>query len=213
LNRAERILVTGAAGFIGSSPTDRLLREGRRVLGFDCFDPFYAEAHKRRNLRAAQVSDGSELVEADIRGAEGLARVFAAGRFDAVVHLAALAGVRPSLEQPARYADVNVHGTAALLEAAARHGRPRVVFASSSSVCGESSDGPFRETDAVERPITPYAVTKRAAELVAHTFHCAHGRSITCARISAARDALGYAPAVAFEDGVRCFAAWLREEA
>jgi UDP-glucuronate 4-epimerase len=318
LSRAERILVTGAAGFIGSSLTDRLLREGRSVLGLDCFDPFYPESHKRRNLRGAQASDRFELVEADIRDAKAVERVFASERFDAAVHLAALAGVRPSLEQPARYADVNVHGTATLLEAAVRHGGPRVVFASSSSVYGERSEGPFRETDPVERPISPYAATKRAAELVAHTFHHARGLSVTCARIftvygprqrpdlairkfaelmlagrpipvfgdgsslrdytyiddlveglvravdrdlgfrllnlaagrqvrllelieeleraldipaqieweppqvgdvpqtwgdiSAAREALGYAPAVAFEEGVRRFAAWLREE-
>jgi UDP-glucuronate 4-epimerase len=183
LSRAERILITGAAGFIGSSLTDRLLCEGRRVLGLDCFDPFYPESHKRRNLRAALASDRFALVEADIRDAKAVERVFATERFDAVVHLAALAGVRPSLEQPARYADVNVRGTAVLLEAAVRHGGPRVVFASSSSVYGERTEGPFRETDPVERPISPYAATKRAAELVAHTFHHAHGLSVTCARI------------------------------
>jgi UDP-glucuronate 4-epimerase len=100
-----------------------------------------------------------------------------------VVHLAALAGVRPSIERPSAYADVNVHGTSVVLDAAARHGGPRVVFASSSSVYGEREDGPFRESDPVERPISPYAATKRAGELVAHTFHHAHGLSVTCARI------------------------------
>jgi len=97
--------------------------------------------------------------------------------------LGALAGVRASLERPAAYADVNVHGTADLLEAAARFGCPHVVFASSSSVYGEREDGPFKETDPVVRPISPYAATKRAGELLAHTFHHAHGLSITCARI------------------------------
>jgi UDP-glucuronate 4-epimerase len=110
-------------------------------------------------------------------------RVFAEHRPDAVVHLAALAGVRHSLERPAEYADVNVHGTSVVLEAAVRHGGPRVVFASSSSVYGEREDGPFRESDPVERPISPYAATKRAGELVAHTFHYAFGASVTCARI------------------------------
>jgi len=110
-------------------------------------------------------------------------RLFAEERPDALVHLAALAGVRPSLERPAEYTDVNVGGTAVLLEAAVRHGAPRVLFASSSSVYGEREDGPFRESDPVERPVSPYAATKRAGELIAHAFHHATGLSVTCARI------------------------------
>jgi UDP-glucuronate 4-epimerase len=102
---------------------------------------------------------------------------------DAVVHLAARAGVRPSLERPADYADVNVLGTTHVLDAAVHAGVPHVVFASSSSVYGERSEGPFKETDRVERPISPYAATKRAGELVAHTFHHIHGLTVTCARI------------------------------
>jgi len=109
--------------------------------------------------------------------------VFRAGGFGGVVHLAALAGVRPSLERPTGYADVNVAGTSSVLDAAARHGAPRVVFASSSSVYGERESGPFRETDPVERPVSPYAATKRAGELVAHSFHHAHGLPVVCARI------------------------------
>jgi UDP-glucuronate 4-epimerase len=175
--------VTGAAGFIGSTLTERLLAEGRSVVGLDSFDPFYPESQKRRNLAAAQRSRAFTLVEADLRDAPALRRVFADHRFDAVVHLAALAGVRPSLERPAEYADVNVHGTGVLLEALVRAGGPRVVFASSSSVYGERTDGPFRETDPVERPVSPYAATKRAGELLAHTFHHATGLSVTCARI------------------------------
>jgi UDP-glucuronate 4-epimerase len=183
LTACERLLVTGAAGFIGSTLTERLLAEGRRVVGFDSFDPFYPESHKQANLASALRSGGFSLVRADLRDAAALRRVFTGERFDAVVHLAALAGVRPSLERPAEYADVNVRGTAALLEAAVRAGGPRVVFASSSSVYGERSDGPFRESDPVERPVSPYAATKRAGELVAHTFHHAWGLSVTCARI------------------------------
>jgi UDP-glucuronate 4-epimerase len=99
------------------------------------------------------------------------------------VHLAALAGVRPSLERPSVYADVNVTGTSVVLEAAVRHAGARVVFASSSSVYGERKTGPFRETDPVERPVSPYAATKKAGELVAHTFHHAHGLPVVCARI------------------------------
>jgi len=183
MSRPARILVTGAAGFVGSTLVDRLLAEGREVVGLDSFDPFYPEAEKQRNLGSALGTPAFRLVRADIRSADTIDSLFREARFDSVVHLAALAGVRPSLERPSVYADVNVHGTSVVFEAAARHGLPRVVFASSSSVYGEREDGPFRETDPVERPISPYAATKRAGELVAHTFYYAHRLSITCARI------------------------------
>lgn len=183
MSAPERVLVTGAAGFIGSTLVERLLAEGREVVGYDSFDPYYAEDAKRRNLATALRSSSYRLVEGDIRAPDAVARVFAEARPEGVVHLAALAGVRPSLERPAEYADVNVHGTSVLLEEAVRRDGPRFVFASSSSVYGERSDGPFRETDPVERPISPYAATKRSGELVAHTFHHAHGLRITCARI------------------------------
>jgi UDP-glucuronate 4-epimerase len=183
VSRPGTVLVTGAAGFIGSTLADRLLAEGRRVVGVDSFDPFYPEAQKRRNLARAATHGGFRLERADVRDAAALARIFASGPIDAVVHLAALAGVRPSLERPGDYADVNVLGTTRVLDAAVRAGVGHVVFASSSSVYGERSDGPFRESDPVERPISPYAATKRAGELVAHTFHHLHGLSVTCARI------------------------------
>ena len=177
-----RVLVTGAAGFIGSTLVDRLLSEGREVVGLDSFDDFYSEAEKLDNLAGAQESDRFRLVRGDIRDVELVDRLFEQGRFQAVVHLAALAGVRPSLERPAAYADVNVNGTSILLAAATRFGSPRFVFASSSSVYGERSDGPFREEDRVDRPVSPYAATKKAGELVAHTFHSAHGLEVTCVR-------------------------------
>ena len=183
MSRPERVLVTGAAGFIGSTLVDRLLSEGREVVGYDSFDPFYPEEQKLRNLESAKKSSSFRLERGDIRDADRVRRLFDEGRFGAVVHLAALAGVRPSLERPAVYADVNVHGTSLILEEIARHDVPQLVFASSSSVYGEREDGPFRETDPVERPISPYAATKRAGELIAHSFHHAHGTSITCARI------------------------------
>jgi UDP-glucuronate 4-epimerase len=173
MSRAERVLVTGAAGFIGSTLVDRLLSEGRSVVGFDNFDPFYDEAEKRRNLASALESSDFRLVRGDIRDAKAVDALFEGGRFDAVVHLAALAGVRPSLERPVEYADVNVLGTSVLLQAAVGHDNPLFVFASSSSVYGERDDGPFRETDRVDRPVSPYASTKKAGELVGHTFH--HG--------------------------------------
>jgi UDP-glucuronate 4-epimerase len=183
MSRPDRVLVTGAAGFIGSTLVERLLGEGRQVVGLDSFDPYYPEEAKRRNLRTALASSDYQLIEGDIRDPDAVERAFDAARPEGVVHLAALAGVRPSLERPAEYADVNVLGTTRLLEAAVRHAGPRFVFASSSSVYGEREDGPFRETDPVERPVSPYAATKRSGELVAHTFHHAHGLEVTCARI------------------------------
>ncbi len=179
----ERVLVTGGAGFIGSTLVDRLLAEGREVVALDSFDPYYEETEKRANLRGALAHPRFRLERGDIRDGGALARVVGGAGFGAIVHLAALAGVRPSLEQPARYADVNVHGTACVLEAAVRAGVPHVVFASSSSVYGERPEGTFRETDPVDRPISPYAATKRAGELVAHSFHSAEGVTVTCARI------------------------------
>jgi UDP-glucuronate 4-epimerase len=197
--------VTGAAGFIGSTLVDRLLADGCQVVGLDSFDPFYPREDKRRNLARARDCSTFQLVEGDIRDAQAVARVFEGGRFDAVVHLAALAGVRPSLERPAAYADVNVVGTATLLEAAVRHGGPQFVFASSSSVYGERTDGPFRETDAVERPVSPYAATKRAAELLAHSFHHAHGLPVTCLRLFTA-----YGPRQRPDLAIRKFAALMQ---
>lgn len=183
MSRVGSVLVTGAAGFIGSTLCERLLGEGRRVIGLDSFDPFYPPAQKRRNLRAAQDHAGFQLIEGDVRDPDAVRRAFAAGPCDALVHLAALAGVRPSLERPSEYADVNVRGTSLLLEEAQRRGA-RVVFASSSSVYGERADGePFRESDPAVAPVSPYAATKRAGELLAHSFHAARGLSVVCARI------------------------------
>ena len=205
MSRAESVLVTGAAGFIGSHLVDRLLAEGREVVGLDNFDPFYPASEKRRNLEAARAHSGFQLVQGDIRDAELVDGVMGETRFGAVVHLAALAGVRPSLERPAAYADVNVNGSAVLLEAAVRHGNPRFVFASSSSVYGERADGPFRETDRVDRPISPYAATKKAGELLAHSFHSAHGLDVTCVRFFTA-----YGPRQRPDLAIRRFAELMR---
>jgi UDP-glucuronate 4-epimerase len=183
MTTTNRILVTGAAGFIGSTLVDRLLAEGREVVGLDSFDPFYSKERKLRNLEEARTSPRFRLERIDVRDADAIGTLFSRERFDAVAHLAALAGVRPSLERPLAYFDVNVNGTAVLLDAAARHQIPRFVLASSSSVYGERKGGPFRETDRVERPISPYAASKRAAELIAHTFHHTKGLPIACVRI------------------------------
>jgi UDP-glucuronate 4-epimerase len=175
-----RILVTGAAGFIGSNLVDRLLRDGHDVVGLDCFDDFYSQSLKRANLEIALAHPGFELVEHDIRASRAIESLFDRARPEAVIHLAARAGVRPSIERPALYADVNVTGTANLLQAACRiEPRPRFVFASSSSVYGDRAEGPFRESDPVDLPVSPYAATKKACELLAHTFHHLHGLPVT----------------------------------
>lgn len=176
----RHVLVTGGAGFIGSHLVDRLLADGDTVTALDSFDTFYDPARKRANLRGAARHPRFRLVEADIRDAARVAAAVAEARPDAIVHLAARAGVRPSIEQPALYAEVNVQGTVHLLDSACRlDPRPRFVYASSSSVYGDRPDAPFRETDPVDHPVSPYAATKRACELLAYTFHHLHGLPVT----------------------------------
>ena len=206
MSRPARVLVTGAAGFIGSTLSGCLLAQGREVVGLDSLDPYYPVEMKRRNLAALESSPGFRFVRGDVRDPETLAAVFAGAPLDGVAHLAALAGVRPSLERPAEYADVNVVGSARVFEACVEAGVERVVFASSSSVYGERLDGePFRETDLVERPISPYAATKRAGELLAHSFHHGHGLRVVCARIFTA-----YGPRQRPDLAVRAFAERIR---
>jgi UDP-glucuronate 4-epimerase len=175
-----KVLVTGGAGFIGSNLVDRLLVEGNEVVVLDNFDPFYPESRKRANLAQALASPRCRLVELDIRDAEGVARLFEQVRPDAVVHLAARAGVRPSIDDPALYTAVNVLGTVHLLQSACRLSPlPRFVYASSSSVYGDRPTAPFRENDPVDHPVSPYAATKKACELLAHAFHHLHGLPVT----------------------------------
>jgi UDP-glucuronate 4-epimerase len=172
--------VTGGAGFIGSHLVDRLLRDGRDVVVVDDFDPFYPRAAKEANLAAALAHPRCRLVEMDVRDAAGVDALFREARPDAIVHLAAKAGVRPSIAEPALYTDVNVTGTVRWLEAASRlEPRPRFVYASSSSVYGDRASAPFRETDPVDAPVSPYAASKRAVELLAHAFHHLHGLPVT----------------------------------
>ncbi len=175
-----RTIVTGGAGFIGSNLVDRLLADGGEVVVVDSFDPFYPRAEKEANLAAALASPRCRLEELDIRNAEAAARLVESVRPDAIVHLAACAGVRPSIADPRRYADVNVLGTIAWLEAATRIAPlPRFVYASSSSVYGDRDDPPFRESDPVDRPVSPYAATKHSSELMAHTYHHLKGLPVT----------------------------------
>ncbi|HKY32805.1 MAG TPA: NAD-dependent epimerase/dehydratase family protein [Candidatus Polarisedimenticolia bacterium] len=178
------ILVTGAAGFIGSHLTGRLLGRGDRVVALDNFDSFYDPGIKRRNLSAAAAGAGERftLVEGDLRDRATLEALFQAHRPDAVVHLAARAGVRPSIEDPLLYDDVNVKGTALLLEACRRHGTGKMVFGSSSSVYGDTTAVPFSEDARVDRPVSPYAATKAANELQCHAYHHLFGLDVFCLR-------------------------------
>jgi UDP-glucuronate 4-epimerase len=176
------ILITGAAGFIGSHLAERLCARGDEVVGIDNFDPFYGRAVKEANLAVLRRGPRFSLVEGDIRDAAALERAFAQRRPDLVVHLAALAGVRPSLADPARYADVNVTGTQRVIDAAAAHGVRRLVFASSSSVYGLDSEPPFKESDPCLKPVSPYASTKRAGELLLFTAHHLNALDVTCLR-------------------------------
>ncbi|MBL8745658.1 MAG: GDP-mannose 4,6-dehydratase [Phycisphaerae bacterium] len=176
----RKILVTGAAGFIGSHVAHALLARGASVVALDHFDTFYDPALKRTNIReleraAAESGSPFRLVERDIRDEEAMRILFERERFDGVIHLAARAGVRPSIAEPALYASVNVFGTTVLLEAARRAGCGRFVCASSSSVYGNNSKVPFAESDPVDHPISPYAATKKACELIGHTFHHLYG--------------------------------------
>jgi UDP-glucuronate 4-epimerase len=169
-----KILVTGGAGFIGSHVVEALLRRGDEVTVVDDFNDYYDPAIKRRNLSAIIRHPCFSLVEGDIRDRaliEGLLR----REFEVVVHLAARAGVRPSLKDPVLYETVNVIGLLNLLEAAVEFGRPRFVFASSSSVYGLSPRLPWREDDPVDCPISPYAVTKRMGELLCYNYNHIHG--------------------------------------
>ena len=176
------ILVTGGAGFIGSHLVEALLRDGRDVVVLDNFDSFYDPAVKRRNLAGFAGRPGFTLVEGDIRDEKRVEAVFGSHPIGVVVHLAARAGVRPSIEQPLLYSDVNLNGTVVLLEACRRHNVGKFVFGSSSSVYGNNPKVPFAEKDDVERPISPYAATKRAGELLCATYHALYRLNVFCLR-------------------------------
>ena len=176
------VLVTGGAGFIGSHLADRLLARGDRVAVLDDFNDFYDPRQKRANVSPHLGHPRYRLVEGDIRDRALVFRLFAEERFDAVLHLAARAGVRPSLSQPVLYEEVNCVATWHLLEAAVAHGKPRFLFASSSSVYGINAKLPFAEDDPIDRPVSPYATTKRAGELQVFNTHHLHGLQAACLR-------------------------------
>ncbi len=177
----QTAVVTGAAGFIGSHLCEALLSGGWAVKGLDSFDDFYDPQVKRGNLAGCLENERFSLIEGDIRDTTAVEAVLGSGA-DAVVHLAARAGVRPSIEQPVVCQDVNVTGTGLLLEAARRHQVGRFIFASSSSVYGNNEKVPFNESDNVDSPISPYAASKRAGELLCHTYHHLYGLNVTCLR-------------------------------
>ncbi len=179
---SAHVLLTGGAGFIGSHVTRRLLDRGDRVTVLDDFNDFYDPARKRANVARFLDHPSYRLVEGDIRDTALVEELFDGNDFTAVIHLAARAGVRPSLAEPILYEDVNCIGTLRLLEAARRHG-PRVfTFGSSSSVYGINKKVPFSESDEINQPISPYATTKRTGELLCYNYHHLYGLKVSCLR-------------------------------
>ena len=178
----KHILITGGAGFIGSHLTRRLLERGDRITVLDDFNDFYDPARKRANIEPFLENPAYKMVEGDIRD-EGLVDgLFRDSGFDGVVHLAARAGVRPSLQEPILYEDTNCIGTLRLLEAARAHGPEVFIFGSSSSVYGINKKVPFSEADEVNQPISPYATTKRAGELLCFNYSHLYGLRTACLR-------------------------------
>lgn len=181
----KTVLVTGGAGFIGSHLCERLLGEGHSVICFDNFDSYYNPNLKIRNVEeiSRKYPGDFTLVTGDIRNRDHLTEIFKKNRIDAIFHLAARAGVRPSIADPLLYEDVNVKGTTLLLEVCKEFGIREFIFASSSSVYGENQRVPFSETDLDIQPISPYGATKRAGELLCYSYHHLFGMNIACLRI------------------------------
>ncbi|MBF0106674.1 MAG: SDR family NAD(P)-dependent oxidoreductase [Deltaproteobacteria bacterium] len=183
----KKILITGCAGFIGSHLSERLLNNGHDVIGIDNLNSFYDPAIKQSNLAAVTRTASAAgrdfaFYQADIRDRDAVSVMFKQHRVDCVVHLAAMAGVRPSLEDPVYYVDVNEMGTTVLLNEANKAGVKNFIFGSSSSVYGNNKKVPFSEDDPVDHPISPYAATKKAGELVCHVFHSLYSMNIACLR-------------------------------
>ncbi len=176
------IVLTGGAGFIGSWVGERLLAEGHSVLCIDNFNSFYDPSIKRANIATCLKHDRFELCKGDITDRHLLESLFERHAIDAIIHLAAWAGVRPSIEQPEIYEEVNLGGTMNLLQQARHGGVKKFVFASSSSVYGGRTDPPFSESDSVSRPVSPYAATKRSGELLCYTFHHLFDLNVSCLR-------------------------------
>lgn len=165
------ILVTGGAGFIGSHLIKNLIYKGNNVFCLDNFDPFYSKEIKLKNISSFVDLNSFTLIEGDLRDKKLILGIFETHQINAVIHLAAKAGVRPSIESPEDYYDVNVVGTLNLLQAMRKFDVKKLIFASSSSVYGNNIKVPYSETDSVDNPISPYASTKKSGELLIHTFH------------------------------------------
>lgn len=178
----DRVLVTGGAGFIGSNLCETLLEQGREIQVLDNFNDFYDPAVKRKNIETALKNPAYSLREGDIRDESFVGEVMTTFRPQAVIHLAAMAGVRPSIENPHLYNDVNIAGTTVLLEAIRKHPIDNFIFGSSSSVYGSHDKVPFSEEDVLSRPISPYASTKLAGEQQCFTYHHLFGVPVTCHR-------------------------------
>lgn len=178
-----KVLVTGGAGFIGSHVAEQLVSRGDQVVIVDSFDPFYDPNVKRRNIEQLMESGSAELIEADICNGAQLDELLGDREIDAIIHLAARAGVRPSLERPSDYIRTNIEGTQSLLDIARRRRIRPFVFGSSSSVYGDTTPVPFSELERADEPISPYAATKRAAELLCRAHACLYGASIVCLRL------------------------------
>ncbi|MDY0103177.1 MAG: GDP-mannose 4,6-dehydratase [Lentimicrobium sp.] len=178
----NNVFITGIAGFIGSNLALTMLKQGYSVSGIDNFDNFYDPQIKRKAIEKLQKAGTFTLYEGDIRDREKLDHIFSVQKPHLVIHLAARAGVRPSIEQPELYYDVNVTGTLNLLEAMRKADITQMLFASSSSVYGNNRKVPFSETDPVDNPISPYAATKKSGELLCYTYHHLYNFNIFCLR-------------------------------
>ena len=180
------VLVTGAAGFIGSHTALQLLGRHQRVIGLDNLNDYYDPSRKESNVRFLQESaadaDSFRFVRGDLRDRDTVDSIITSERVDTIVHLGAMAGVRVSIEQPELYYDVNIMGTLNILNAARDHGIRNVVFASTSSVYGRMETSPFSEDDPCDRPLSPYAASKRGAEMLCHTYHHLFGLNVTALR-------------------------------
>jgi len=176
------ILITGGAGFIGSHLAKAFLLLGNKVVIVDNFDPFYSKEIKEQNLKEILALENSHLVVGDIRDKETLKNIFSTFDIELVVHLAAKAGVRPSIENPEEYYDVNVNGTLTILQTMKDYNVKKMIFASSSSIYGNNKTAPFSESDFVDNPISPYAATKKSCELMCHVFSHLYDFDITCLR-------------------------------
>lgn len=178
----ETVIVTGGAGFIGSHVCDELLKQGYRVICIDNLNSYYSPLKKLNNIEHNKQNPNFHFLAMDIQDKEQVEQVFQQNRIDKIIHLAARAGVRPSIENPLLYRDANVNGTINLLTLAEKYNVKNFVFASSSSIYGKNKKIPFSETDNVDYPISPYAASKKACELFCYTYSYLYGLNITCLR-------------------------------